>query len=116
MIDRLLRRLSRRSQHGSVMVQRSVGYMLAAKHGMAHEELLSALSADQDVMRDFRRRSPDSPRVDALPNIVWSQLYFDLAPYLMTRPGQGAELLDFYHRLFREALQERQRPSVAAKC
>ena len=115
MIDRLLRRLSRRSQHGSVMVERSVGYLLAAKHGVAHEELLAALSADREVMADFIHRSPGSPQVDALPDIVWSRLYFDLAPYLMTRPGQGTELLDFYHRLFRETLQNRQSAGDAVK-
>jgi hypothetical protein len=37
----------------------------------------------------------DGPR---LPVVLWSRLFFDLAPYLTERMGEGTSLLAFYHR------------------
>jgi hypothetical protein len=37
----------------------------------------------------------DGPR---LPVVLWSRLFFDLAPYLTERQGDGTSLLAFYHR------------------
>ncbi|MGH7345456.1 MAG: WD40 repeat domain-containing protein, partial [Candidatus Rokuibacteriota bacterium] len=91
-------RLSLPAQHGSVMVSRSLGYLAAGRDGLSEDELVDVLSADAEVMRDFRDRSPASPRTERLPDIVWSRLYVDLAPYLSRRDAGGAETLGFYHR------------------
>ncbi len=41
----------------------------------------------------------DGPR---LPVVLWSRLFFDLAPYLTERLGDGTSLLAFYHRELNE--------------
>ena len=96
--------LERPENHGQVFVAHALGYLAAARHGLSEDELLDVLSADADVMAEFRRRSPGSPRSDRLPVVVWSRLYHDLAPYLAERqaPG-GLAVLGFYHRQVAEA-------------
>ena len=96
--------LERPENHGQVFVAHALGYLAAARHGLSEDELLDVLSADAEVMDEFRRRSPGSPRSDRLPVVVWSRLYHDLEPYLAERqaPG-GLAVLGFYHRQVAEA-------------
>jgi WD40 repeat protein len=98
--------LSSDGRHGPVMVARSLAYIAAGKSGLSHEELLEILSRDPRVMADFRRRSPSSPPTDALPGIIWSQLYLDLAPYLTEDLVPGGQVIDFFHRQLREVVQK----------
>ena len=81
-----------------------MSYLACARHGLAEDEILDILSADKEVMADFRRRSPNSPKVDSLPVVVWVRLHGDLAFYLAEHQAQGASLLGFYHRNFLEAV------------
>lgn len=100
MIRRLFNRLSRNANHGPVMVAKSLGYLAAARIGLSEDELLDVLSADQEILQDYRQRSPNSPREDRLPFIVWSRLFFDLEPYLTVRDAGGTEVFNFFHRQF----------------
>ena len=102
----LFARLSKPAEHGEDLVQRSLGYLVAAKHGLSEDELLEVLSDDTEAMDAFRRRFPRSPVVDELPPIIWSRLGSDLAPYLMERSVDGTALLDFFHRQMREVTEE----------
>jgi NACHT domain- and WD repeat-containing protein len=94
----LLTRLSRDENHGALLVARSLGLLAASKSGLAEDELLDLLSEDDEVVADFRRRSPRSPELARLPDIVWSRLFSDLEPYLNERSADGRALLAFYHR------------------
>ena len=100
----LFNRLSRESNHGQVLVSRSMGYLAAGKNGLSEDELLDVLSMDNEVLTDFQRRSPKSPKVERLPVVVWSRLYFDLEPYLTERSADGTSLLAFYHRQMSETV------------
>ena len=64
------------------------------------------LSADKEVMSDFRQRSPKSPNVERLPVVIWSRLYYDTAPYLNERSADGTSLLAFFHRQLRDVVTE----------
>ena len=97
LLDTLFERLSRTSTHGQVLVEKSLGFLAAARNGLSEEELLDLLSRDAEVLADFQRRSPKSPPVDRLPAVVWSRLYLDLEPYLSDRSADGTSLLTFYH-------------------
>jgi len=94
-------RLSDAANHGEPMIRRSLGYLTAAKEGLSEEEIVDVLSRDETVMADFRERSPNSPKADRLPLVIWSRLYYDLQPYLTERDGHGAAVLDFFHRQMR---------------
>ncbi len=104
LLGQVLDRLSQEEEHGDKLVSRTLSYLACARHGLAEDEILDILSADKEVMADFRRRSPNSPKVDSLPVAVWVRLHGDLAFYLAEHQAQGASLLGFYHRSFLEAV------------
>jgi type II secretory pathway predicted ATPase ExeA len=104
LVTDLFHRLERPEQHGTVLPGRSLSLLAAARRGLTEEELLGALSANEDVMRDFRLRALDSPAVDRLPGVVWSRLFAELEPYLSLRSFDGVQLLSFYHRQIGEAV------------
>ena len=99
-------RLSQEANHGQMLVSRSLGYLAAARNGLSEDEMLDVLSRDEDVMADFRRRSPKSPEVGRLPVVVWSRLYADVEPYLTERGADGTSLMAFYHRQLDEVVAE----------
>jgi len=104
-IDQLFARLSMDSNHGAVVVSRSLGFLAASKNGLSEDEILDVLSLDDDVRADFKARAKHTPPEERLPVIVWSRLYFDLEPYLTERSADGASLLGFYHRQLREVAE-----------
>jgi hypothetical protein len=85
-------------------VAHSLGYLGAAKNGLTEDELLDVLSSDEDLMAEFKCRSPRSPAVSILPVVIWSRLYFDLKPYLIERSADRTSLLAFFHRQFGEVV------------
>ena len=106
-IGELFERLSEESNHGAMMVSRSLSYLAASRYGLTEDELLEVLSMDEEVKKDFKRRSPNSPPVDSLPVVVWSRLYFDLEPYLTERASADTALLSFYHRQLGEVAAQK---------
>jgi hypothetical protein len=104
-IRQLFGRLSLDSNHGQMVVSRSLGYLAASKNGLSEDEILDVLSLDEDVRDDFKARAKHTPPEDRLPVIVWSRLYFDLEPYLTERSADNASLLSFYHRQLREVVE-----------
>ena len=97
-ITAMMGRLSLEANHGRVLVSRVLAYIAASRRGLSEDELMDLLSLDDEVVQDFRRRSPKSPLSPRLPVVVWSRLYFDLEPYLMTRISGGIPLFTFYHK------------------
>ena len=79
----VLSRLS--ANHGKPLVSHTLALLAASRHGLDEEELLDLLSADQDVMYDFKERARHRPPDRQLPTVVWSRLLLDLAPNLMTK-------------------------------
>ena len=106
-LNDLFERLSLESNHGAVLVSRSLGYLSAAKNGLTEDELLDVLSSDTEEMSDFQRRSPKSPKLDQLPAVIWSRIYFDLEPYLSEKSADDTFLLGFYHRQMAEVAQSK---------
>lgn len=94
----LFARLASERYHGRRMVLHSLGALVATRHGLTEDELLDLLSADEEVMSEFRRRSPNSPDIDQIPLIVWARLLADLEPYMAQRQADGTSVMTFYHR------------------
>ncbi len=101
--ENLFARLAQPANHGRVMVAHSLGYLAASRFGLSEDEIIDVLSLDDEVKRDFREHARRSPEIERLPIVVWSRLYFDLAPYLSERSAEGTTLLAFYHNQLREA-------------
>lgn len=98
LIEALFARLSEASNHGEEMVEKSLAFLAAARHGLTEDEVLDTLSRDAEVMRAFRIRSPKSPPVARLPVVVWSRFYHDLQFYLARQRADGTTVLTFYHQ------------------
>ena len=78
----LFARLAAPENHGPIFIAtHALGYLAASRYGLAEDELISVLSADQVVRNDFDARYRHPLEADQpLPVVVWSRLYFDLAP------------------------------------
>jgi len=98
LMEMVLRRLSAEENHGARLVARSLGYLSCSRAGLAEDEIIDLLSLDREVMDDFRRRSPESPPVDALPVAPWASFRSDIARYLGEQEFQGANLLRVAYR------------------
>jgi WD40 repeat protein len=98
MIDVLFNRLTEESNHGPIIVNRSLGFLAVARYGLTEDEMLDVLAADDEVWRDFELRAHHTPPARQLPVIVWSRLFLDLEPYLNERAVPGGNVMAFYHR------------------
>jgi WD40 repeat protein len=105
-IDNLFCRLSADANHGAAVVARSLGYLTAAKNGLTEDEMMGVLWQDESV-KGAIEASPSYTPTRSLPVIVWSRLYFDLAPYLTWRRADGTSTLAFYHRQVREGAEQK---------
>jgi hypothetical protein len=118
LITDLYERLGLPQNHGE-LVERSLGYLAAARYGLSEEELLGALCQDGEFFAEFATQAHhDLPGIEAgavieeqdlpapgkrgLPIAVWSRLFYDLEPYLSERDEEDAHVLTFYHRQLRE--------------
>jgi hypothetical protein len=119
LITDLYERLGLPQNHGGPLVERSLGYLAAARYGLSEEELLGALCQDDEFFAEFATQAHhDLPGIEVgvalavedlpapekrdLPIAVWSRLYYDLEPYLSERDEEDAHVLTFYHRQLRE--------------
>jgi WD40 repeat protein len=105
LVRQLFGRLSSEANHGAVLVERSLGYLAAARHGLTEDEMLDVLSADPVVMGEAGRRSAGAPPTGRLPPIIWSRLYDELDPYLIWRDADGTATLGFFHRQFADVVE-----------
>jgi hypothetical protein len=96
-------------EHGPVLVGHTLAFIAATRNvmGLAEDEILDILPADEEVLNEFRDRSKHAVAEGRIPVIIWSRLYFDLQPYLGTRSSEGATLLAFYHRELAEVATKR---------
>jgi Leucine-rich repeat (LRR) protein/WD40 repeat protein len=111
LLGQLFERLSRPANHGTLLVERVLGYLAASRHGLAENEILEILFTDPDykvaldeATKQTRHELPAS--ATRIPIAIWSRLRFDLGPYLTERAAVGANVLTFYHRQVAEWVQE----------
>jgi len=103
----LFGRLSDKAEHGDLLVNRSLAYLRASRNGLTEDEILDLLTADKVYWDDFYAKSFHKEALDVIggvPIVVWSRLYFDLAPYMTQRSADGTALWAFFHRQFNEVV------------
>lgn len=100
--NQLFSRLSDETNHGHVMASCSLKYLSSSRYGLSEDEMLTTLSSDDTVRADFAARAHHPQPEGGLPTIIWSRLYFDLAPYLAEREINGTTVLTFRHQIVRE--------------
>jgi hypothetical protein len=97
------------AEHGPELVVHALGFLACTyeRLGLAEDELLDALAADEETWAEFIAGAEWERPMRRLPVVVWSRLYFDLAPYLSPRVSEGASLLSFFHKELADAAQNR---------
>jgi WD40 repeat protein len=89
--------------HGDRIAARSLDYLTASRFGVSDEEIRDLLWDDADARIQFEaRRNKGQPKPEALPPVIWSRIYFEIAPYLTTSGIDGALLHRFFHRVIGE--------------
>jgi tetratricopeptide (TPR) repeat protein len=106
-LNGLLAWLEEAENHGEVFVGRALGYLAAAREGLAEAELLEVLSHDEAMLRSLRQRSPESPLVAALPPIVWYRLFHDVEFMLLPRAAGDVNTLAFRHQAMVDVVRSR---------
>ncbi len=99
-------RLSQESNHGRMLVERSLSYLAASRNGLTEDEMLDVLSQDAELYQEFLERTYHKPPEQRLPVVIWSRLFFDMEPYLTWRSADGTSLLAFFHRQLGEVVLE----------
>jgi hypothetical protein len=96
-------------EHGPELVGHALGFLACTyeRLGLSEDELLDALTADDQTWAEFIAGAAWEMPMRQLPVVVWSRLYFDLAPYLSPRASEGASLLSFFHKELADAAQNR---------
>ncbi len=107
MIDVLFNRLSEEANHGPILVNRSLGFLAAARYGLTEDEMLDVLAEDDAVWSDFDKRKHHEVSERRLPVVVWSRLSLDLEPYFTERAAPGGNVISFFHRQFAERVAMR---------
>jgi len=107
MIDVLFNRLSEETNHGPILVNRSLGYLAAARYGLTEDEMLDVLAEDDAVWSDFDKRKHHDVSERRLPVVVWSRLSLDLEAYLTERAAPGGNVISFFHRQLAERVAMR---------
>jgi hypothetical protein len=97
------------AEHGSALVGHALGFLACTSErlGLSEDELLDALSHDEETWAEFTTGAEWQTPLRQLPVVVWSRLYFDLAPYLSPRASEGASLLSFFHQELADAARRR---------
>jgi WD40 repeat protein len=111
MVSELInKRLLKDDKHLPIFTHRALAYIAAGRFGLAEDELAKVLGSDEAVRAEFKaaERTDKKWPVDRnqLPPILWSRLYFDLAPYLSSAQIDGAELFRYFHREFEEVVKD----------
>ncbi|CAH1266020.1 NWD1 [Branchiostoma lanceolatum] len=95
-------------QHGTIFVSHTMGYIAAARNGIAEHELEDVLSLDDEVLDDvYQYWSPPNKDLVRIPPLIVTRLKYDIMEYLAERQADGKRVLQLFHRQFIECAQER---------
>ena len=111
MVSELInKRLLKDDKHLPIFTHRALAYIAAGRFGLAEDELARVLGSDELVRAEFQAAEKTDKKWplarNELPPILWSRLYFDLAPYLSSAQIDGAQLFRYFHREFKEVIEE----------
>jgi len=95
-------------QFGRVLVQRALGYLTAAKHGLTEAELEDVLSLDNEVLNDvYQYWDPPFQGIIRIPTILWKRIRYFIEDYIVEQQADRMTVLKWYHRQFIESATER---------
>ena len=95
-------------KYGQVFTSRALGYLTCGLEGLGSIEIEDALSCDDEVLNEvYQYHDPPLEEAIRIPSLMWARLQHDTAEYLVERQVFGKGVLQWHHRQFREAAEER---------
>ncbi|MBD3189391.1 MAG: DUF4062 domain-containing protein [Candidatus Heimdallarchaeota archaeon] len=114
LIKQLFNRLER--IHGKPTIQKVLSYLVSARFGLSETEILDLLSSDKGYFQDYYLQQIYHPLPEPrVPSIVWSLVYADLEQYLTVQGVANYPLVTFFHRGFKEVIEEVYLPNQSEK-
>lgn len=90
-------------QYGKVLVQKTLGYLTAAKSGLTEPELEDSLSLDNDVLNEvYQYWDPPDKGLLRIPTLLWKRIRYEISDYLVEQHADGKTVFAWYHRQFVE--------------
>lgn len=116
-LSTFLDKLEDPGNHGRLLVEKTLGWLLVSRSGLAESELVNLMESDDAIQEWFvhTRHQPYPDGGDTLPPAIWSRLLFDLSPFLQERTVLSDSLTGFYHRQLAEAARSRYLGKVSSR-
>ena len=93
------------AKHGWLLVSHALAYVTAAKSGVSESEIEDLISLDDKVLDDiYQYHLPPSRRI---PPLLWTRVRGDLPGYLTDSEADGVNVVNWYHRQFKDAAMQR---------
>ena len=93
------------NKHGWLLVSHALAYVTASKNGVSEPEIEDLISLDDKVLDDiYQYHLPPTRR---LPPLLWTRVRTDLPGYLADSEADEVSVVNFYHKLFKQAAKDR---------
>ena len=96
---------SMEAKFGQALVQHSLAYLTASRHGLSEVELEHLLSLDDVLLNKIYKFW--RPPIRRIPPLLWTRIRAELSSYIVERSADDIIVLFWYHRQFIEATRER---------
>ena len=93
------------AKHGWLLVSHALAYVTAAKSGVSETEIEDLISLDDKVLDDIYQYH--LPPVRRIPPLLWTRVRSDLPGYLTDAEADGVNVVNWYHRQFKDAAMQR---------
>ena len=92
--------------HDPEFIRHALSLIVSDRQGLSQEEILRALSLDNNFMNYLHKSSYHKISNNSVPPIFWSRLYNDLFYFFKIRHSKSGELIYIYHELLSQAIRE----------
>ena len=93
------------AKHGWLLVSHALAYVTAGKSGVSETEVEDFISLDDKVLDDiYQYHLPPTRRI---PPLLWTRVRSDLPGYLTDSEADGVNVVNWYHRQFKDAAMQR---------
>ena len=93
------------TKFGKPIVQHSLSYLTASRHGLSEVELEHLMSLDDKLLNQVYKFW--RPPVRRIPPLLWTRVRAEVSSYIVERSADDILVLSWYHRQFIEATKEK---------
>lgn len=99
-VQEIVTDLTKKHNHEPVLVRHMLALIGSARNGITYSALSAMILEDREVFTEFSKSIRHPLSKPQLPIVIWSRLFYDLAPYLISSWRFGEEVLSFAYDCF----------------